>query len=82
VERIATDDVARSHFFGHLGDHVRRERRGVDLADAGDAGVGRQLHEDEIPTTESWWRIADHEGLDVDDLHVRTRSRCAARLRA
>ena len=50
---------------------LRAEGRGVDLADADDAVVGDELEEDEVAPAEAGRRVADDEGLEVGDLHVR-----------
>jgi hypothetical protein len=51
---------------------VGAEGIGIDLADAVDAIVGDELHEQEIAAAESGRRIADDEGLEIHDLHKRT----------
>ena len=68
-ERVGAEDVALEHVADHRDDGVGREARGVDLADPLDAAGGPELEEDEIPSTESWRRIADDEGLEIGNLH-------------
>src|SRR5262245_11303531 len=69
VERVDAGDVAAEHVLGGGLDDLRAEAVAIDLADAGDAVVGRQLDENEVAAAEAGRRIADDENLDVLCLH-------------
>src|SRR6185436_11964068 len=69
VERVRAGDIAAEHVLGHRLDDLRTEAVAVDLADATDAVVGRQLDENEVAAAEAGRRIADDENLDVLCLH-------------
>ena len=58
-----------AHIVHHLGDHVRAEGGGIDLAIAHNAIVSDELDEDEVAPAEMRWRIADNPGFDVCNLH-------------
>ncbi len=71
VERVHAHDMPLEHVGDHRLDHLRPEGVAIDLADAGDAVVGRELDEDEVAAAEARRRIADDEGLEVLDFHER-----------
>ena len=52
-ERVGADHVAAADVLDHLRDDVRAEGGRVDLADALDPVVGRQLEEDEVLPAEA-----------------------------
>ena len=69
LEGVGPDHVAFADVLDHARQGVRAEGGGVDLADALDAALRRQLDEDEVAAAEVRRRIADDEGLDLGDLH-------------
>ena len=73
MKRIGTNDVSCGNFFCHFRYQMRRIRSSVNFTDSGDAGIGSELYENEVTTTESWRWITHHECLDVDDFHTRKR---------
>src|SRR5579863_10589565 len=67
--RIFAGEVACERVLDQPGDQVRVERYAVGLADALDAAVGDELDEHEVAAAVVRWRIADHEGANVLELH-------------
>jgi hypothetical protein len=51
-ERVHALDMPREDIGDHGGDDVGAERIAIDLADAADAVIGGQLHENEIAAAE------------------------------
>ena len=67
--RIMADEVALRHVFDHAGGDLGAEGGVIGFAVAGDVGIGRQPHEDEILAADARRRIADNPGFYVGDLH-------------
>ena len=61
---VALEDVG-----DHRAHRRRPDRRGIDLAPAGDAVVGRHLDENEVASAEGRRRVADDQHLEVAELH-------------
>ena len=64
AEQMLLEHVARERL-----EHAGAEARGVDLAEAFDSVVGDEFDEQEIAAAARRRRIADDEGLEIDDLH-------------
>ena len=73
MERIGTNNMACRNFFCHFRNQMWRIRSSVNLTNSGDAGIGSELYENEVTTTETWRWITHHECLDVDNFHIRKR---------
>ena len=69
VERIRANKPTLDHVLGHVGNNLRGEGRGVDLAVTHDAVVGYQLHEDEVAAPKMGRRVADNKGFELSNLH-------------
>ena len=71
LERVGADDAAFAQVLDHARDRMGVERYRIDLADALDPAVGRELHEHPVDAAEMGRRIAHNEGLVVGDFHAR-----------
>ena len=70
MEGIHALDMAREDILDHGGHGLGTERVAINLADAADIVVGRELDEDEIAPAPARRRIADNEYLKIPDLHL------------
>src|SRR5262249_3687343 len=71
AEGIAAFDMALEDVLDQPDDRLRPEARGIDLAQPLDAPGGDELEKDEIAPAEERRRIADDEGPELGDLHMR-----------
>jgi hypothetical protein len=67
--RILPCGIPSEHILDHPRDEVRLERHAIRLAHAGDAVIGGELDEHEVPPTERRWWVADDESLDIFEYH-------------
>ncbi len=67
--RIDPLEMPPEHIAHHIRHHMGPERRRIDLADPGDAVIGGEFHEDEIPPAPARRRVADDEDLAIAQLH-------------
>ncbi|MDT4858815.1 hypothetical protein FQZ97_933000 [compost metagenome] len=67
--RVLVQQVALEHVLDDRDHGLGAEGGGVDLADAFDAAVGLQLHEQPVHAADMGRRYRHHVGLEGDDLH-------------
>ena len=70
--RVLTLHVTPEDILQQARHEIGVERHAVGLADPRDAVVRGELHEHEIASAERRRRVADHEGLDIFEDHVRS----------